>query len=127
MNCFDTSALIDYLEGSEELKQVLETRENQPFFAPTVVLHEVFVGAARLRGEEGVREVREDLHWIEPLELTVDDAAEAAYMSAELSDAGTPIGSMDTLIAGICRSSGSTLITRDGHFDRVDDLETLTY
>ncbi|WP_255516637.1 hypothetical protein [Haloferax sp. KTX1] len=55
MNCLDTNALIDYLEGEPEIATFLETSQ-QPYFAPTVALHEILVGAARLRGAEGSSE-----------------------------------------------------------------------
>lgn len=122
MNCLDTNAVIDYLHGNEAIADYLADHADIPQFAPTVVLHEVFTGAARLRGPDGVAQARRDLAWLEPLELTAAGAAEAALVRAELQAAGEPIGSLDTLIAGVVRECGGTLITADDHFDRVDGL-----
>ena len=127
MNCLDSSAIIDYLEGEERLGDFLREHEHEPFFAPTVVLHEVFVGAARLNGAEGVRRVREDIDWIEPLPLSTDAAAEAAVLDAELRAAGEPVGPIDALVAGAIRAVGGTLITGDGDFERVPDLDVNRY
>lgn len=127
MHCLDASALVDYLEGDEAIGEFLEQRAGEPFFAPAIVLHEVFVGAARLRGQAGVQNVREDLDWVEPLPLTVDGAAEAALVDAELRDEGTPIGAMDTVIAGAVRQVGGTLVTADPHFERVPGLDVERY
>lgn len=127
MNCLDSSAVIDYLEGETAIGEYLEAREREPFFAPTVVLQDVFVGAARLNGSEGVRQVREDLAWVEPLPLTVDGAAEAAIVDAELRNDGTPIGPMDATIAGVVREVGGTLITSDEDFEQVPDLDIARY
>ncbi|WP_255198501.1 type II toxin-antitoxin system VapC family toxin [Halorarius litoreus] len=126
MNCLDTNALIDYLEGEPAIAAYLEISQ-QPYFAPTIALHEVFVGAARLQGADGVDSAREDLDWLEPLPLTVDGAAEAARIDAELHSDGTPIGALDTLIAGVVREAGGTIVTADSHFDQVDDLATVNY
>lgn len=126
MNCLDTSTLIGYLEGEEAAGAFLETSQ-RPYFAPTVVLYEVFVGAARLRGSDGVEDAREDLDWLEPLPLTVDGAGEAALVDAELRAAGTPIGAMDTLIAGVVREAGGTLVTADEDFARVSGLDVRDY
>jgi predicted nucleic acid-binding protein len=126
MHCLDTSALVDYLEGVATIGEFLEANR-QPYFAPSVALHEVFVGAARLRGDEGVAAVLSDLDWIEPLPLTVDGAAEAARIDAELHGSGTPIGAMDTLIAGVVREAGATLVTADAHFGRVDGVDVIDY
>ncbi|WP_336339240.1 PIN domain-containing protein [Haloarcula brevis] len=127
MNCLDTNALIDYLHGEEAIAQFLQENRQLPIFAPTVSLHEVFVGAARLRGRDGIKDAKEDLEWVEPLELTVDGAAEAAVIKTELREKGAKIGAMDTLIAGMVRDSSGSLVTRDDHFDRVDGLDTETY
>jgi len=127
MNRLDTSALVDYLHGTDAMAAFLEANQERPLFAPTVALHEVFVGAARLRGVEDVEDAREDLDWVEPLELTADGAAEAALIEAELEDAGAKIEAMDTLIAGVVREAGGTLVTRDSHFDRVAGLDVQTY
>lgn len=126
MNCLDTNALIDYLEGEPAIAAYLEASQ-QPYFAPTIALHEVFVGAARLQGVAGVDSAREDLDWLEPVPLTVDSAAEAARIDAELHSDGTPIGALDTLIAGVVRETGGTIVTADSHFDQVDDLATVNY
>ena len=127
MNCLDTSALIDYLEGTEPMARFLEENEQFPLFAPAIALHEVYVGAARLRGKAGVTDAREDLDWAEPLELSDDAAAEAALIDAELHAKGNPIGAMDTLIAGMVRENGGTLVTRDNHFEHVNGLNVKTY
>jgi predicted nucleic acid-binding protein len=127
MNCLDTNALIDYLHGEEAIANFLEESEQRPLFAPTVALHKVFVGGARLRGKVGVEDARDDLDWVEPLELSVDGAAEAALISAELHDEGDDIGPMDTLIAGMVRDTGGTIVTADDHFERVDGLDVRQY
>jgi predicted nucleic acid-binding protein len=126
MHCLDTNTLIDYLEGEDTIGEFLISHQ-QPFFAATVSLHEVFVGAARLRGDDGVADVQHDLDWVQPLELTAEGAAEAAIIDAELQAAGTPIGAMDTLIAGVVREAGATLVTADDHFERVDGVSVVDY
>lgn len=127
MNCLDANAVIDYLHGDDAIGEYLSEHNHLPQFAPTVVLHEVFAGAARIRGREGVKETREDLDWLQPLELSADGAAEAALVRAELQAAGTPIGSLDTLIAGMVRDCGGTLVTADDHFDRIDGIDIHYY
>ena len=127
MNCLDTNALIDYLDGDEAIGSFLEEHDTVPYFAPAIVLHEVFVGAARRDGRAGVERVQEDLDWVEPLSLSIDAAAEAALIKAELLDQGTRIGAMDTLIAGAVRDVGGTLVTADSHFTEVTDLDIELY
>lgn len=91
------------------------------------MLHEAFVGAARADGADGVRSVRQDLDWIEPVAFTVDAAAEAAALEAELRERGASIGPMDAVTAGAVRDVGGTLITADDRFERVPGLAVETY
>lgn len=104
----------------------IQENEQLPLFAPTVSLHEVFVGGARPRGEEGVKDARNDLDWVEPLELSVDGSAEAALINPSSMMTGK-ISERWTLIAGMVRDTGRTLVTRNSHFDHVDDLDVETY
>jgi len=127
VNCLDTNALIDYLEGIESIGHYLESHHDEPYFAPTIALHEVYVGAARHKGETAVAEARDDLDWVTPLPFTEDAAAEAAVISADLYGEGQPISALDTLIAGSARDENATLITADAHFDRVEGLDVENY
>ena len=57
--------------------------------------------------------------------LPWDDAAAThfAAIAAALHTAGTPIGSMDAMIAGHARAAGAVLVTNnDRHFGRVAEL-----
>lgn len=127
MIAFDTSFLLDYLDGVPATREFLDAREDSPFFAPSLCLFEVYRGGARTGGPERVETVASSLDWIEPLELTDGAAREAALVEAELLDSGEPINLGDVLVAGICRHNDAELVTRDGDFDRVEGLETLTY
>lgn len=127
MHCLDASALVDYLEGDDSIGEFVVEHERDPIFSPSVALFETFVGAVRTRGEGGLEAARADLDWIEPVDLTVGNAAEAARVDRELHDAGEPIGALDTLIAGVIRDAGGTVVTSDADFERVDGLDVLRY
>ncbi|WP_217350866.1 type II toxin-antitoxin system VapC family toxin [Salinadaptatus halalkaliphilus] len=115
--------MIDYLEGKAYVGEFIQSHASEPLFAPTPALHETVIGAVRTRGDDGLEQARSDLGWVEPVSLTVDGAAEAARIDSELHSAGEPIGPLDTLIAGVVREAGGTVVTRDEHFERVDDLD----
>jgi tRNA(fMet)-specific endonuclease VapC len=56
------------------------------------------------------------------------EAGEAAKIRSELEKAGTTIGAIDYLIAGIARSHGWTLVTGNLHeFRRVKHLKTIKW
>lgn len=57
------------------------------------------------------------------LDFTVDDARKAGELRAALTEAGTPIGPYDTLIAGQALARDLTLVTRNTReFGRVPGL-----
>lgn len=127
MIAFDTSFLLDYLDGVDDTAAYLEAHEDAPLFAPSLVLFEVYRGVVRTGGRDEIDRVTSALDWVEPLSLSNAAAKEAALVEAELLDSGERINLGDTLIAGVCRHNGARIVTRDDHFDRVDGLETETY
>lgn len=127
MIALDTSFLLDYLDGVDAAAAYLRDREDKPFFAPSLALFEVYRGAARTEGRDGVDRVATALDWVDPLPLSEPAAREAAVVEAELLEAGDRINLGDALIAGVCRHNGARIVTRDSHFDRVDGLDVDTY
>ncbi|WP_129114066.1 type II toxin-antitoxin system VapC family toxin [Halegenticoccus tardaugens] len=127
MIAFDTSFLLDYLDGVDTAAAYLEANERKPFFAPSLALFEVYRGVARVGGHDGIECVASGLDWIEPLPLTDSAVREAALIETELLDAGNRISLGDTLIAGICRHNDARVVTRDSHFERVDGLTVENY
>ncbi|WP_128478816.1 type II toxin-antitoxin system VapC family toxin [Halorussus pelagicus] len=127
MTCFDSSFLIDYLEGTEDALTYIDAHPDDSFYVPNVVLFELYRGAIRTSRRNAVAELRNDLSWLEPLPFTADAALEAAKIEAELKQDGTPIGTPDVQIAGIVRNIGETLVTRDRDFDEVEGLNVESY
>lgn len=127
MIALDTTFLLDYLDGVQATADYLDEHAGKPFFAPTLALFEVYRGAARTAGEEGVERVASALDWVEPLPLTDAATREAAVIEAELLDSGRRVNLGDTLIAGVCRHSGARIVTRDSDFARVSGLDVESY
>lgn len=61
-------------------------------------------------------------------DFTLRDAEVAGELSARLRQAGTPIGDIDTLIAGQALARGWTVVTRNvRHFGRVEGLPLIDW
>ena len=90
----------------------------------SLVYHEVVFGALRSRRPDRNLSLVDAL--VDTLEIEPwcrEDGLEAARVRAELDGVGTPIGFVDTLIAGHARSRGHTLVTGNvRHFGLVGDL-----
>lgn len=126
MIAFDSSFLIDYLDGEPATADLLGRLERPEYYAPTIVLYEIYEGAARYGGDS-IETARGSLDWLQPLSFTHDAAVEAARVNTELRADGSPINAGDVLVAGVCRHYGASIVTRDSHFELVDGLETISY
>lgn len=104
----------------ERLKQ-----EQDTLCLSTVVLYELYVGAAQSPSPETNRAVIEA--FVEPfpvLEFDAEAAFHAARIRADLTRTGNIIGPYDLLIAGHARSLGLKVITGNlREFSRVDGLQ----
>lgn len=129
--CPDTNFLIDYLDeeraASADAKAFLETHADYEYHLPAVAVFEVLRGGARLRGAAGVADLVDQLEWAAHLPLTPAGAREAALIDGDLASRGEEINLGDVLIAGSVREAGGTVLTRDGHFERVTDLDVERY
>lgn len=126
MIAFDTTYLVDYLKGKDATADLLERLDEPEYYAPTIALYEIYEGAALYDGDS-IDTARESLDWVEPLEFNHSAAIEAARLNADLRGKGQPISDGDVLIAGVCRHYDASIVTRDGHFEDVDGLETIDY
>ena len=131
MYCPDTNFLIDYLDedrpASEDAKALLEANPDRDYRIPSVAFFEVLRGGARLRGTAGVADLIEQLSWADHLPFTPRSAREAALIDGELEQSGQKINLGDVLIAGTVREADGTIVTRDSHFEHVDDLDVKIY
>lgn len=131
MYCPDTNFLIDYLDeerpASEDTKALLEANPDREYRIPSVAFFEVLRGGARLRGTAGIADLIEQLSWADHLPLTPRSVREAALIDSELEQSGQKINLGDVLIAGTVRETGGTIVTRDNHFEHVDDLDVKIY
>lgn len=125
MLCLESSFLVDWFQGQEYARTYLQSHDPETrVLVPTVVLHELFVGAldtGRYPTSPGA--VYHALDATEFVGLSAPAAEKAAEIRIALRDQGEQINPFDTLIAGVAIDAGATLVTTDGHFERVDDLE----
>ena len=113
----DTSFLIDLMNGEERVSRIHEeTRGEQATSAVCVYELSKFNGFETSSIEEK-----------RVFRFSSDDAGRAGKVYRSLSEEGEPVGETDTMIAGVALNRGLTLVTRDADFDRIDDLDTLSY
>ena len=93
-----------------------------------VTLGELYDGAYRShRREANLKRLRWLLRNIPVLDVTPETASVYGRIRSELRAAGTPIPENDIWIAASAIKHGVTLVSRDGHFEKVGGLEFVSW
>jgi tRNA(fMet)-specific endonuclease VapC len=119
----DTSIIIELFKGNAIVTQHFKsyTLVNIPF----TVLGELYFGAYRSSNpEKHLGQINSFLANCNVLIADKDTANNYAIVKTALLSKGKPIPENDIWIAAIARQHELTLITKDSHFNEVDDLTT---
>lgn len=129
MFALDTNTLIYFFKGLHGVDHVLLATPPGEIAIPCVVLFELQTGIAKSSAPAKRREQLNALLRVTRL-LPFDAAAAnaSALLRATLESAGTPIGPMDTLIAGTALAAGATLVSHNrNEFERVPGLRVVDW
>ena len=100
----------------------------ESLFIPSVVLGELFFGfmkgSRQQFNEKKLRQVVSCLK-IEVIDVNTDVARKYAMIYLSLQKKGMKIPINDVWIAACCMEVGGTLLTRDKHFELVDQIEAM--
>jgi len=124
MFALDTNTLIYFFKGIGRVAENLLAQPPSEIEIPTVVVYEIETGIAKAERPQTRRSQFDQLLDVVHL-LPFDHAAarQAARLRARLERSGTPIGPLDTLIAGTALARGATLVTHNTReFSRVEGL-----
>jgi tRNA(fMet)-specific endonuclease VapC len=118
----DTNIVIALLEGDDT---VLSNLDHAPeVFISAVVVGELFFGAAKSgRQSENAATVERFAADNSIVPCDVDVAREYGSLKQRLRQNGRPIPENDIWIAATAKRHGMVLVTRDRHFQEVEDLE----
>jgi tRNA(fMet)-specific endonuclease VapC len=123
----DTNTYCDYAEGLPDVVDIMATH-SQYLFIPSIVLGELHFGfmkgSRRQFNEKKLRQIISRLK-IEIIDVNADVARKYADIYRSLERKGTPIPINDVWIAACCMEVGGTLLTRDQHFEAVDQIEMI--
>jgi predicted nucleic acid-binding protein len=131
----DTTACIDFLNGCDSIKQILD-QNDQMICITVITIYEVNIGLERTKrkiSEKRYKELNskwlEFISGIEILPLNLKEAVKAAAVYDALESKGTMIDDNDLLIAGILLANAvPKIITRNAkHFRRIPRLTVIEY
>ena len=126
MYALDTNTVIYFFKGMGRVGEHLLATPPSEVVLPAVVLYELAVGIAKSSSSKKRRaQLDQLLRTISILPFSREQARASTEIRARLEKLGTPIGLLDTLIAGTALQAGATLVTRNvEEFGRVPNLST---
>ncbi|KKM83890.1 hypothetical protein LCGC14_1304730 [marine sediment metagenome] len=135
MILLDTSACIDYLNGNNEIKEVIED-QGELLHISSITVYEMNIGFERTkrkifnqRYKQLYKPWVEFISSMEIFSLGFKEAEKAAKIYDILESQGQIIDDNDVLIAGIMLTNGiKKIITKNiEHFKRIEGLELIIY
>lgn len=117
MTLYDSSVLIDYLDGDDGAVNYVEAHLDERAVAPPLVMFEVHQGEVFKAGPADFDAVEDALEWVSVIEETADLARAAAELQNELHSRGHALAARDAFIAGTAKGLGERLAVADSDFD----------
>jgi len=123
----DTNIYSDYAEGLADVMEAI-VQYGQDLFIPSIVLGELTYGFMKgnrqAYNERKLRQIINRLR-IEIIPVDNDVARKYGFIFLALQKKRTQIPINDVWIAACCMTVGGVLLTRDRHFEQVDQIETM--
>ena len=117
--------MVTNTEGVPETVDFMATQGEQ-IYLPSVVIGELhfgFMQGQRQKYNEKKLKLFTDLLHVDVIVVNTDVARKYATIYLSLIEKGTKIPINDVWIAASCMEVGGTLLTRDKHFEVVDQIE----
>ena len=123
----DTNIYCDFGEGVPQTVGIL-AKFGQQLFLPAVVVGELsygfLKGSRRIANEQKLDEIIQLLD-IQIIDITRSVASKYGLIYLSLVRKGRKIPLNDVWIAACCMEIGGTLLTRDQHFDHIDQIDKM--
>jgi predicted nucleic acid-binding protein len=133
MKLLDTTFLIHYWGGRDEVKAYLEAHENEEFITTSLNIKEVAVGRD-LQGALDHAEIRSTFEWVRIVPFGVEHSFVAGELEAALHGDETvnrdKINALagDILIGAVAKEQNATVVTRNtSDFERLSGVSTESY
>jgi tRNA(fMet)-specific endonuclease VapC len=122
----DTNALSAFADGDEKLLRAIENEAELAL--PVIVLGEYLYGIQQSRFRPSYETwIKANLPFFDLLPILHETAEHYAKIRHELKTAGKPIPTNDLWIAASARHHRMPIVTRDGHFQAIRGLQTLSW
>lgn len=127
MIVFDTSALIDFFRGEEKTREFM----GEDVTTTVVSYYDILSGVKHRKARKEEQFFRKFFSEIEVLDFDREAAEKASDIMGRLLSLGTPVNSMDVLIAGIATANrAEKIVSKDRDFlsiGKISEFEVLVY
>lgn len=135
MRLFDTTFVIDLINGDKGAEKLARTVDEEKSLAAVsvITMHEYLLGvhlahAGEKAFEERLSSARNDIERFDVIPMTRETVEVSASMHASLIRGGTQIGINDVYIAATAMMYNLTLVTRNkSHFEKIKGLSIEGY
>lgn len=117
MVLYDSSVLIDYLDGVEAAVSYAEAHADERAVTIPLVRFEIYQGEVYKAGEADFDAVDGALDWLVVVEESAALARTAAELLEYVASRGSPLAARDAYIAGAAASLDERLVASDSDFD----------
>lgn len=126
----ETTFVIDFLKGREnaktKMRSLIEQNISIELASPTIF--ELYGGLIQLgKGEKEQQKIIFFLDGIVVYPLDNESARIAGIIDGKLMKSGLAVDTEDCMIAGIAIKNSKKVLTRDGHFSRIEGLKVEEY
>ena len=122
----DTNIVIAFFAQESDILDRMQAAE--AFFIPSIVLGELYFGARKSgRPTQNLKQIDELAAKMAILDCNTETAQQYGQLKDNLRRKGRPIPENDIWIAAIAVQHNLTLVTRDAHFNQVDNLSKTTW
>ena len=123
----DTNIYVDFAQGRPDVVDIIAAQSSE-ICLPAIVMGELLYGF--MKGSRSRYNEEKFHHFITTLDasiLHVDEevARKYAVIFSALTNKGARIPINDVWIAACCMRVGGTLLTRDRHFEQVDQIDKI--
>ena len=123
----DTNVYIDFAQGRQDVVDILAAQSTE-IYLPAIVLGELFYGFMKgSRSRYNDENLRRFILTLDVSIISVNEevARKYAFIFTALTKKGNRIPINDVWIAACCMDVGGTLLTRDRHFEQVDQIDKI--
>ena len=116
MTFFDSSVIIDYLDGDDAVVAYVD-EQPAPHLTSSICVYEVLAGEVFGSSPTDIAGARRAFGRVRSVDFTESVAVEAAQLQDDLLGHGTPLSPRDLFVAATARSLGERLVVSDSDFD----------